>query len=86
VGFGFLFGRTEGQAIISSDVGQLLSLLFSDFGTVIGFWREYLMSLAGALPIISIAIMGALIWSVCISIYKVVKNSLNLIHGATRHA
>jgi len=77
---GILLWRSEGQAIISSDVGQLLSLLFSDFGVITSYWREYLSSLVESIPFVSVAMVGALIWAAGASIYELVKNSLIFIH------
>jgi len=78
---GILDWRTEVQIIANSGIGQILSLLFSDFGMVTSFWREYLSSVAGSLPFVSVAIIGALIWASVVSAYELIKNGLFLINN-----
>ena len=79
-----LLWRSEGQSIITSDVGQLLSLLFSDFGVVTSYWREYLSSLMEAIPLVSVVMVGALIWALGMSVYELVKNGITFVHHPRR--
>lgn len=77
---GVLVWRVEGQSIVSSQFGQILALLFSDFGVVTTFWKEYTTSLVESIPFVSLVMVGMVIWAGLMSLYQVVKNSFNLIH------
>jgi len=80
-----LVWRSAGQAFAVSEAGQMLALLFSDFTIVVGYWREYLSSLAESIPFVSVAMVGALVWAALASVYQVIKNSFVLIHSAVWH-
>jgi hypothetical protein len=82
----FLVWQTEGAVIIHSEAGQLLSLLFSDFRIVLGMWREYLVSLAESLPIVSIVLVAVFAWSLSASLWAITRVSKKFVNSAFKHA
>jgi hypothetical protein len=76
--------RSEGSLIINSEVGSIFSLLFSDTAVVLTYWREFLLSLLEAIPVISVAVAAFLGWLVLASLWLVSNNLKNLIHYAVK--
>lgn len=77
--------QTFGPTILSTELFKLLSLVFTDFATVTGFWQEYLISVLEATPFVSIAIIAAVFWLVCASLWEVAKFSLLLSKHKINH-
>lgn len=53
---------------------QFFSLIFSDFGTVISYWQNFVMSLLETLPIINLAILLTIIFVFMGSLKFLVKD------------
>ena len=51
-------------AIIQSEFWSLISLAFSDAGTVLSFWKDYALSLLETLPVLEIAAILAPIFAI----------------------
>jgi hypothetical protein len=67
------------QQFSSSGFFQYASLIFSDGNLFATYWKEYLLSLADSLPVASLGALSFLLFSMFISIKKVVyqyKNQL----------
>ena len=58
------------RAFAASNFGSYLSLFFSDAGSINLYWRELGMGLAESLPVVSIALMGALVGTLAWSTRK----------------
>ena len=51
---------------------EYISLLISDFGTIVTYWREFALSLVNSLPLASIALSFLLLFILFNSIRKIV--------------
>jgi|GEM_PF-2543302 len=76
--------RSESQYIFNSETGSLASLLFSDTGVVLAYWREYLLSVVESLPVFSITALVLLFWLLLSSLWLSLSNYLNFIHHAIK--
>lgn len=63
----------EGSIIMNAKLVELLSLLFSDFGVVASYWREYALSILEAVPVFSIFFVALFVWFVIIFLWKTVS-------------
>lgn len=64
---------------------QFFSLIFSDFGTVISYWQNFVMSLLETLPIINLAILLTIIFVFMGSLKFLVKD-IKIIFTSTKLA
>ena len=74
-GFVFMIFYTKMQ-FSSSGFFQYISLVFSDGNLFATYWKEYLLSLADSLPFASIGALLFLLFSMLISIKKVLAQQL----------
>ena len=44
------------SSVASSDIGNYVSLMFSDTGSIMNFWKEFVISIIESLPIIGIGL------------------------------
>ncbi len=65
--------QLEGANIVNSKLIELLSLLFSDFGIVAGYWQEYTLSILEAVPVFSIFFIALFVWFAIVSIWKTIS-------------
>ncbi len=65
--------KTEGSNILNSKLVELLSLLFSDFGVVVSYWKEYTLSVVEAVPVFSIFFVALFVWFAIISLWKTIS-------------
>ena len=72
--------RSESSLIIHSETVKLLSLLFSDFSVILSYWKEYLLSLAESLPVVSVLAVVFFLWITCTTLWLTVKIYLKSIH------
>jgi len=47
--------------LVNSGINHYFSLLFSDFGAVISFWQEFLLSILEALPVMALSIFLSMV-------------------------
>lgn len=77
---GFVFVSVSlKQQFSSSGFFHYLSLAFSDGSLLASYWKEYLMSLAGSLPVASLGTAVFLLFSMLVSIKRAIyqfKNQL----------
>lgn len=62
-------GVTSGKTFLQSDFWNLLSLLFSDAAAVLGFWQDFLLSLAETFPVISLIILLIPVFMLVLSLH-----------------
>lgn len=68
--FQYLAGETA-----QSGLSEYLSILFSDGGTVLSYWKEFLISLAETAPVFGTALFLGAIWALMVSIKSALKNT-----------
>lgn len=61
-------------AVVESGFSHFLSLIFSDFGTVITFWDKFIFSIFESLPVMNVALLLAVIFIFLGSLKYLVKN------------
>ncbi len=71
-GFYFAF-KAAREGIIESGFLQFLSLIFSDFSVVVSNWQTFALSLLEAIPVVSLAMIFAAIFSFLIFIKFLAK-------------
>ncbi len=59
---------TSGVHFVRSDFWHLLSLLFSDLGAVLGFWQDFLLSLAETFPVVPLIILLVPVFTLLLSL------------------
>ncbi|MEI6296736.1 MAG: hypothetical protein WCO84_03775 [bacterium] len=62
------------QGFIDSGFYNYFSLVFSDGGTILVFWKEFIISIAESLPVIEITIVLSALLALLISIGTIIKN------------
>jgi hypothetical protein len=80
ISLGSLAGMYEAVQFIIQDITksgllQYLSILFSDGGTLLGYWKEFMLLLAESLPIFGLALFFATVFVFLESIKLAVKHT-----------
>jgi hypothetical protein len=60
--------------IIGSGVGQYFSLIFSDGGSLLGYWREFALTIIEATPLIGLTVLLFIIFVLLRSVHTFVYN------------
>lgn len=77
--------KMEGSNILNSKLVELLSLLFSDFGVVVSFWREYALSVLEAVPVFSIFFVSLFVWFTIVFVWKtIIAGNLFIINRSVK--
>ncbi|MEI6280641.1 MAG: hypothetical protein WCP17_01420 [bacterium] len=82
VGLTSLIGLIPAIKILSNDLAQsgfydYSSLIFSDGISMLSYWKEYILSLAESLPIVSITLTLSLFFVLLLSLKFVIKQIIN---------
>ncbi|MFA7685509.1 MAG: hypothetical protein WCX95_01775 [Candidatus Gracilibacteria bacterium] len=63
------------QSFSKSGFYSYFSLIFSDGGSIVAYWQEFLLSLADTLPVMGIIVLFSIIFMVLLALRFVAKNS-----------
>jgi hypothetical protein len=82
LGLASLAGLIPAFKILSTDLGQsgfyeYFSLIFSDGGSIVSFWKELVFSIAESLPVMSIVLSLCLMFVFFLSIKYATKQIIN---------